>query len=93
MQLTIKALESELVWVHLAYPDKSEFSFQTTLCPAILNAREVVLEPGKLVRLDKKYYIDGLMVYKQFDPADAQVTIWSEEHYRSKAAKEFSRYL
>lgn len=93
MRLSPTSLERELVWVHLLYPDKSEFCFQTTLSPSILNTRDIILEPGKLVRLDKKYYIDGSMQYKQYDPSGAKVSVWSEEQYFDSKNKELSRFL
>lgn len=74
-------LTDGLVWVLLRYSDNSEFCFQTTLNPGILNRLGVVLEEGKLVRLDKQYYERGDMVYRQFAYEGASVSLWDEEHY------------
>ena len=74
-------LTNGLVWVLLRYSDNSEFCFQTTLNPEILNRFGVVLEEGKLVRLDKQYYELGDMVYRQFSYEGASVSLWDEEHY------------
>lgn len=75
------ALMAERVWVLLTYPDGSEFCFQTTLNPALLHQEGVVLDEGKLVRLDKKYLVNGQMVYRQFPYEGAVISMWTSETY------------
>lgn len=74
-------LLQRLVWVLLRYSDGSEFCFQTTLNAQILRDRGVVLEEGHLVRLDKKYFVDGQMIYRQFPHQSAVISLWESEHY------------
>ena len=74
-------LLQRLVWVLLRYSDGSEFCFQTTLNTQILRDRGVILEEGHLVRLDKKYFVDGQMVYRQFPHQSAVISLWESEHY------------
>lgn len=75
------ALTTGLVWVLLRYPDDTEFCFQTTLNGEILSQLGIVLEEGKLVRLDKKYFVRGDFVYKQFPYVGVSVSLWDSEHY------------
>lgn len=74
-------LLQRLVWVLLRYSDGSEFCFQTTLNGQILRDRGVILEEGHLVRLDKKYFVDGQMIYRQFPHQSAVISLWESEHY------------
>lgn len=78
---TKSALADGLVWVLLTYPDTSQFCFQTTLNPSILRKKGVVLQEGKLVRLDKKYYWNGQYIYRQFDYIGASISLWTDLHY------------
>lgn len=73
---------NEIVWVRLTYPDNSEFCFQTTLNSTILNRRGIVLQEGKLVRLDKQYLYGTKMQYKQFSIENCKVDILSSKEYR-----------
>lgn len=93
MKLTRDDLATKRVWVLLRYPDGSEFSFQTTLNPELLRQLGVQLLPGTLVRLDKKYYINGQMVYKSFPYAGATISVWDEETYTDPKSQELSKYL
>lgn len=87
------ALLSGLVWVLLRYSDGSEFCFQTTLNPSILNQRGIVLEEGKLVRLDKQYYENGDMVYRQFEYAGTSISLWDAEHYTHAESEKLSPFM
>lgn len=87
------ALRKNLVWVLLRYGDGSEFCFQTTLSPGILEERGVVLEEGKLVRLDKKYYLNGRYVYKQIPYEGAKVSLWTEMTYTHRPSYELRDFL
>lgn len=87
------ALSTGLVWALLTYPDGSEFCFQTTLNGPILAQHNIVLEEGKLARLDKRYLEGGDMVYKQFSFAGAKVSLWEEETYFDKASKALKDFL
>lgn len=60
----------EIVWVCLNYSDHSQFCFQTTLNPTILKRYGILLKENCIPCLDKKYYINREMVYKQFELAD-----------------------
>lgn len=85
-------LEKGLAWALLTYADGSQFCFQTTLNPNILRERGVVLEEGKLVRLDKKYYMHGKYVYRQFPFGGTRVTFWDAMTYtdpRSAQLRDF----
>lgn len=75
------ALLKGLVWVTLTYEDNSQFCFQTTLNTNILRDYGVVLEEGKLVRLDKQYYWNGQMIYRQFPFVGAVISMWTGLHY------------
>ena len=86
-------LLKELVWVLLTYADGSEFCFQTTLCPEILNGFGVVLEEGKLVRLDKKYYWGGQFVYRQFPHSGARITLWDALTYTHEPSYRLHKFL
>lgn len=81
------------VWALLTYPDGSEFCFETTLCPEILNSLGVVLEEQMLVRLDKKYYIGGQMVYKQFPFEGAKVTLYDSLTYTNESSYALHQFL
>lgn len=63
-------ITKEMVWVSLTYPDKSQFCFQTTLNPAILKRYDILLKENCLPCLDKQYYINKEMIYKQFELTD-----------------------
>lgn len=75
------ALVEGLVWALLTYKDGSQFCFQTTLNSDILRERGIVLEEGKLARLDKKYYWGGQYIYRQFNYVGAKVSLWTGLHY------------
>lgn len=87
------ALTSGLVWVLLKYPDNSEFCFQTTLNPALLNQHGIVLEEGMLVRLDKKYLEHGQMVYKQFPFEGATISMWDRMTYTDECSASLRNFL
>lgn len=87
------ALIQGLVWVLLTYPDGSEFCFQTTLNPQLLNSYGVVLEEGKLARLDKQYIHHGAMVYRQFPHAGAVLSLWSECHYEDAESAKLHDFM
>lgn len=87
-QLTISK-----VWVLLTYSDGSEFCFQTTLCPDILRDYGVVLEEGKLVRLDKKYYWNGEYVYRQFPFQGAKISLWDALTYTNPDSLALHEFL
>ena len=87
------AIGSRLVWVLLRYADKSEFCFQTTLNTDILRKKGVVLEEGMLVRLDKKYYLDGTYKYKQFPYQGASISLWDGLMYTDKKSMELHDFL
>lgn len=74
-------ISKQLVWALLTYSDGSQFCFQTTLNSGILREYDVVLEEGKLVRLDKKYYWNGRYVYRQFPFAGAKISLWDRMTY------------
>lgn len=86
-------LNRELVWVLLRYADGSEFCFQTTLSTALLRKYGVVLEEGKLVRLDKKYYVNGQYVYRQFPFAGTVVSLWDSLHYTDEISYRLHEFL
>lgn len=86
-------LQKGLVWVLLKYPDKSEFCFQTTLNPELLRKYDVILEEGKLVRLDKRYLQNGQMVYKQFPYGNAKITLWDGMTYTDEKSAELRDFL
>ena len=87
------ALAVQKVWALLRYSDGSEFCFQTTLCPDILRELGIVLEEGKLVRLDKKYYWNGKYVYRQFPYAGATISLWDQLTYTHRASYELHEFL
>lgn len=86
-------LLTDKVWVLLTYPDKSEFCFQTTFCPEILRELGITLEEGRLVRLDKKYYMGGQFVYRQFPFANASISLWDSLTYTHKPSYELHQFL
>lgn len=87
------ALLEQEVWVLYKYSDGSEFCFKTTMCEGILNKLGIVLEAGKLPRLDKKYYERGQFVYRQFPFDQVTVTLWDEEHYTHELSKKLKSFL
>lgn len=87
------ALMEGLVWALLTYPDGSQFCFQTTLNTDILRDYGIVLEEGKLVRLDKKYYWNGQYVYRQFPYVGASITLWDGIHYDHEASVKIHEFL
>lgn len=87
------ALTSGLVWVLLRYKDGSEFCFQTTLNTQLLHQYGVILEEGKLVRLDKKYLVRGDMVYRQFPYGDASISLWDSETYTDEHSAELRKFM
>lgn len=86
-------LAKGLVWTLLRYQDGSEFCFQTTLNPDILRERGVVLEDGCLVRLDKKYYVDGRYQYRQFPFDGASISLWDALTYRDQSSYAIHEFL
>ena len=87
------ALVNGLVWVLLRYPDGSEFCFQTTLNATLLRQYGVVLEEGKLVRLDKKYLEYGEMVYRQFPYTGATISMWDEMTYTDQTSASLRDFM
>lgn len=93
-QITNKsALTDDLVWALLTYNDGSQFCFQTTLNVDILRERGVVLEEGKLVRLDKKYYWNGQYIYRQFPFSGAKISLWDRLHYTHAESLQLHEFL
>lgn len=86
-------LTKELVWVLFQYPDKSEFCFQTTLNPELLHQYGVVLDEGKLVRLDKKYLEKGQFVYRQFSFHGVKISLWDEETYTDELSSRLRKFM
>lgn len=80
------AITSGLVWVLFRYSDGSEFCFQTTLNPVLLHQYGIVLEEGKLARLDKKYLENGEMCYRQFSFDGAKISFWDRMTYTDEAS-------
>lgn len=89
----INAITDGLVWILLTYEDGSEFCFQTTLNADILRDKGVLLEEGKLVRLDKLYYWNGQMIYRQFPIANATVSLWTELTYSNPDSQALHEFL
>ena len=87
------ALVNGLVWVLLRYPDGSEFCFQTTLNATLLRQYGVVLEEGKLVRLDKKYLEYGEMMYRQFSYTGATISMWDEMTYTDQTSASLRDFM
>lgn len=87
------ALTDGLVWVLLRYKDGSEFCFQTTLNQDILREHGVILEEDCLVRLDKKYFVKGAMVYRQFRYQCAVVSLWDSMHYEDPLSEQLKDLL
>ncbi len=87
------ALTTGLVWVTLTYSDGSQFCFQTTLNPDLLRSYGVTLEEGKLVRLDKRYFWNGEMVYRQFNYVGAKITMWTGLHYDHEPSRQLHNFL
>ena len=86
-------LLSDKVWVLFKYDDGSEFCFQTTMSPSILSQEGIILEQGKLPRLDKKYYEGGTFVYRQFPFEDVVVSLWDSEHYTDAASEKLKSFM
>lgn len=86
-------LAEKLVWVLLRYKDGSEFCFQTTLNSKILREHGVVLEENKLVRLDKKYYMNSKFIFRQFSYVDAKISLWKSLHYTNEESLRIHKYL
>lgn len=87
------ALTDGLVWALLTYQDGSQFCFQTTLNGALLAKYGVILEEGKLVRLDKKYLVKGDMVYKQFKYEGTKISLWDAETYTDAVSAGLRQFL
>lgn len=85
-RLDSSSLVNGKAWVLLQYEDRSEFCFETTLSPRILNQHGIILDEGCFVRLDKQYYENGKMVYRQFPYGDAKVSIWNVETYTDRTS-------
>lgn len=88
-----KILATDKCWVLLRYADGSEFCFQTTLCASILNSLGIQLEEGKLVRLDKQYYIGGKLQYKQFPFQGAKISLWTALTYTNEKSFRLHDFL
>lgn len=86
-------LLTDKVWALLHYSDGSEFCFQTTLNSDILYQYGIVLEEGKLPRLDKKYLEFGQMVYRQFNFQGAQITLWDSMTYTDETSAHLREYM
>jgi hypothetical protein len=86
-------LMKQKVWALLRYSDGSEFCFQTTLCPDILRELGIVLEEGKLVRLDKQYYWNGRFIYRQFPYENCSITLWDSLTYTHRASYELHEFM
>ncbi len=63
-------IRKELVWVLLSYKDGSQFCFQTTLNPGLLKKYGVLLLDNCLPCLNKRYYVNRELVYKQIELTD-----------------------
>lgn len=87
------AIATQKVWALLRYSDGSEFCFQTTLCPSILQEYGVILEEGKLVRLDKKYYWGGQYIYRQFAHGGARISLWDALTYTHEQSYRLHEFL
>lgn len=81
------ALVNGKVWVLLTYSDGSQFCFQTTLNTHILKELGIILEEGKLPRIDKKYYWGGQYVYRQFSFIGAKLSLWDNLTYTHKPSE------
>lgn len=86
-------LTRDKVWALLTYADGSEFCFLTTLNAGIISQEGVVLEEGKLVRLDKKYYMNGQFVYRQFSFVGARISLWDRLHYTDEDSYRMHEFL
>lgn len=89
----VNELSRGLVWVLLKYEDGSEFCFQTTTNQRILDDNGIILEEGKMVRLDKRYLVQGDMIYRQFEYTNAKVSLWDAEHYTDRNSAFLSQFL
>lgn len=87
------ALATSKVWALLKYPDGSEFCFQTTLSGDILREYDIILEEGKLPRIDKKYYWGGRYIYRQFPISGTTITLWDNLTYTHRASYEMHEFL
>ena len=92
-QLSPNALVDGTAWVLLKYEDDSEFCFETTLSPRILNQKGIILEEGCFARLDKQYYENGKMVYRQFPYGEAAVTVWNVETYTDRMSSFLREFI
>lgn len=85
---------NEIVWVRLTYPDKSQFCFQTTLSPSILKRYAILLKENSLPCLDKRYYINKEMVYKQFGLTDdVSVEVMDNPNYTDRISKKLKDFI
>ncbi len=88
-----QVLVEKPVWALLTYSDGSQFCFQTTLNQDILRDKGIILEEGKLPRLDKTYYMYGKYVYRQFSIEGASISLWDGEHYDDPASCALKDFL
>lgn len=87
-------IRKEIVWVRFTYPDKSQFCFQTTLSPPILKRYGILLKENSLPCLDKRYYINKEMVYKQFELTDdITVEIIDKPFYTDELSKKLKDFI
>lgn len=87
-------IRKEIVWVCFTYPDKSQFCFQTTLSPLILKRYGILLKENSLPCLDKRYYINKEMVYKQFELTDdVTVKIIDKPVYTDELSKKLKDFI
>lgn len=85
---------NEIIWVRLTYPDKSQFCFQTTLSPSILKRYGILLKENSLPCLDKRYYINKEMVYKQFELTDdVAVEVMDYPNYTDQISKMLKDFI
>lgn len=89
----VNILTTSTAWALLRYHDQSEFCFQTTLCTDILKDLGIILEEGKLPRIDKKYYWNGKFIYRQFPIADTTVTFWDALTYTHRPSYSLHEFL
>ena len=80
--------------VHACYQDGTELCFHTTLNPALLAQKGIVLEENRLPILDKTYLFDKQQLYKQI-PIDGIVSIEvvTKPCYKDKKAEFLSAFF
>lgn len=81
------------LWALYRYPDNSEFCFRTTLNQTILAKYGIILEERCLPRLDKKYLVNGEMIYRQFSYDGVTISMWESETYTDKRSARLRHFL